>query len=218
MAPVRFRAPPLVSPPNLIRGADDLILRRLAGLMRSAAWPNSRTNTQQLCQYLGPTEKKIKGIKIKRKDIELVNKRGFKIQCSHYEHVQRPADQMPCVIYLHGNSSSRLEAIQCLDVLIPQFITLFSLDFSGCGVSEGEYISLGWYERDDVEAVVDYLRKSNRVSTIGLWGNASSASAAHTHARVDLSARPCVSSAMPRFSASVLRVPFSAPSQKMKKI
>jgi hypothetical protein len=36
--------------------------------------------------------------------------------------------------------------------------------------SEGEYISLGWYERDDVECVINYLRGTNKVATIGLWG------------------------------------------------
>ena len=49
-------------------------------------------------------------------------------------------------------------------------ITVFAFDFSGCGKSEGEYISLGWYERDDVECVVNYLRSTNKVATIGLWG------------------------------------------------
>ena len=75
------------------------------------------------------------------------------------------------MIYLHGNCSSRLESLQCLDVLIPQNISLFSFDFSGCGLSEGEYIALGWWEREDVAIIVDFLRKSNKVSTIGLWGN-----------------------------------------------
>jgi pimeloyl-ACP methyl ester carboxylesterase len=37
-------------------------------------------------------------------------------------------------------------------------------------MSEGRYISLGYYEREDVEVVVNHLRNSKRVSTIGLWG------------------------------------------------
>lgn len=79
---------------------------------------------------------------------------------------------------------------------MPANIQLFCFDFAGCGLSEGknkfnilyllinknsnlanfninflgEYISLGWFERDDVEVIVDFLRKSNKVSTIGLWG------------------------------------------------
>jgi len=30
----------------------------------------------------------------------------------------------------------------------------------GCGLSDGDYISLGWYEKDDVDLVVNYLRNS----------------------------------------------------------
>jgi cephalosporin-C deacetylase-like acetyl esterase len=77
---------------------------------------------------------------------------------------------MPCVIYLHGNSSSRLEALEAVPYLLPSNITLFCFDFGGCGMSEGEYISLGWYEREDLALIIEYLRKYKRVSTIGLWG------------------------------------------------
>jgi len=37
-------------------------------------------------------------------------------------------------------------------------ITLFAFDFSGSGRSDGEYVSLGYYEQDDVKIIVDYLR------------------------------------------------------------
>ena len=77
-------------------------------------------------------------------------------------------------------------------------ITLFSFDFAGCGKSEGEYISLGWYERDDVEIVVDWLRKSGRVSTIGLWGRSMGAVTGLMHADRD-----------PSIAGLVLDSPFS---------
>ena len=41
---------------------------------------------------------------------------------------------------------------------------------SGSGNSDGEYISLGWYEKYDVEVVVDYLKNSEKYSKICLWG------------------------------------------------
>jgi fermentation-respiration switch protein FrsA (DUF1100 family) len=62
---------------------------------------------------------------------------------------------------------------------------VFSLDFTGSGKSEGEYISLGWYERDDVAAVVEYLRNSGRTSTIGLWGRSMGAVTALLHSDRD---------------------------------
>ena len=54
--------------------------------------------------------------------------------------------------------------------MLPSNITLFCFDFAGCGLSEGEYISLGWYEREDLAIIIEHIRKERRVSTIGLWG------------------------------------------------
>ena len=63
--------------------------------------------------------------------------------------------KIPCVIYLHGNSSGRPEALPIVDLMIPLEISVFTFDFAGCGMSDGEYISLGWHERDDLELVID---------------------------------------------------------------
>lgn len=56
---------------------------------------------------------------------------------------------------------------------------------AGSGKSGGDFISLGWYERDDLAVVVDYLRNSNRVSTIGLWGRSMGAATALMHGSRD---------------------------------
>lgn len=81
-----------------------------------------------------------------------------------------PGTTKPCVIYCHGNSSSRLESLDLIAPLLLSGIMLACFDFSGSGMSEGQYISLGYYEKDDIEAVVNYLRSSGKVSMIGLWG------------------------------------------------
>lgn len=70
-------------------------------------------------------------------------------------------------------------------LLLPEDMTVFCLDLSGSGKSEGEYISLGWYERDDVQTVVDYLRGTGTVATIGLWGRSMGAVTALLHSDRD---------------------------------
>ncbi len=82
---------------------------------------------------------------------------------------------------MHGNSSCRLEALEIVPLMLPSNITLFCFDFSGCGMSQGEYISLGWYEREDLNMIVEHLRKARRVSTIGLWGRSMGAVTALLH-------------------------------------
>jgi len=77
-------------------------------------------------------------------------------------------------------------------------MTLCCLDFPGCGLSEGEYISLGWYERDDVELLIDYLRENRHATTIGLWGRSMGAVTALMHGDRD-----------PSIAGMVLDSPFS---------
>lgn len=81
---------------------------------------------------------------------------------------------------------------------MPSNITLFCFDFPGCGLSEGEYISLGWYERDDVETIVNYLREHRKVSTIGLWGRSMGSVTALLHGDRD-----------PSIAGMILDSPFS---------
>lgn len=121
------------------------------------------------------------------------------MECSHFEPTglateeseascQNMMGPIPCVIYLHGNCASRLEALSLVDHILPMGMSLFCFDFAGCGLSEGEFVSLGWHERDDLEIVVDFLRKQKtKVSTIGLWGRSMGAVTALMYAEKDLS-------------------------------
>ena len=79
-----------------------------------------------------------------RRDFELLNNQGHILKCSFVEPTKehRKTRDMPVVIYLHGNSSSRLEGLKMLTVVLRHDINLFALDFAGSGQSEGEYISL----------------------------------------------------------------------------
>lgn len=44
------------------------------------------------------------------------------------------------------------------------------MDFAGCGISEGEYISLGYFEKFDAKLVMDYVKKEKPITEFGLWG------------------------------------------------
>ncbi|KAK9156467.1 hypothetical protein Sjap_003947 [Stephania japonica] len=122
-------------------------------------------------QYLWEPDFTLAGRKYQRQDLELTNARGNTLQCTHYTPSPIPQDTpLPCVIYCHGNSGCRADANEAAAMLLPSNITVFTLDFSGSGLSDGEYVSLGWHEKDDLKIVVSYLRCNKQVSCIGLWG------------------------------------------------
>jgi pimeloyl-ACP methyl ester carboxylesterase len=91
----------------------------------------------------------------------------------------RPSlERQPVVIYLHGNSSSRTEVIPQLGHFLALGLTVVAFDFCGSGRSDGDFVSLGFYEREDLQMVINHLRASGTVSTIALWGRSMGAATA----------------------------------------
>lgn len=143
------------------------------------------------CKYevsqLGPSHFDFGGKSFARKDFEVFNVRNMKVVCSMWEPstLTRQNNVLPCVIYMHGNSSARVEALSQLSLVLSLGATLVSFDFCGSGKSDGEYVSLGAFEKDDLKCVIEYLRNSGTTSTIALWGRSMGAATALLHGERD---------------------------------
>jgi fermentation-respiration switch protein FrsA (DUF1100 family) len=129
-------------------------------------------------EALGPPAFNFCGKRFTRTDFTLRTKRGYNLECSHWEPVERATDRIPVVIYMHGNSSARVEVIPQLSYLLSLGLAVFAFDFAGSGKSDGDYVSLGHYEREDLSCIVAHLRGTNIVSTIALWGRSMGAATA----------------------------------------
>ena len=122
-----------------------------------------------------------------RTDYSIISSEGYTLKCSFIQPDPecRPKEEMPVVIYLHGNSSSRLEGLRMANILLKKNINFFIFDFAGSGMSEGKYISLGYHEKDDVKTVIDFLERIPGVGKIGLWGRSMGAATAMLYAHND---------------------------------
>jgi len=149
-------------------------------------------------ETLGPPAFLFCGKRFTRTDFALKTKRGLNLQCSHWEPVERASDRIPVVIYMHGNSSARVEVLPQLSYLLSLGIAVFSFDFAGSGKSDGEYVSLGYWEREDLMCVIAHLRATNVVSTIALWGRSMGAATSLMHGYRD-----------PSIACMILDSPFS---------
>lgn len=67
-------------------------------------------------------------------------------------------------------SASCSQALEALEVALSEGATCVGFDFAGSGMSDGDWVTLGWNEKNDVMAVTSHLRASGTVSTIALWG------------------------------------------------
>ncbi|CUG88840.1 Hypothetical protein, putative [Bodo saltans] len=130
--------------------------------------------------------------KYKRTDLDLVNMRGMTIKCSWFEPYETPTTPIPCVVYLHGNCGCRWDGLEILWLLKHGF-TLFVYDACGSGHSDGEFVSLGFYERQDLATVIEYLHtQSARVRSIGLWGRSMGAVTSIMYASKDDQSIQCL--------------------------
>lgn len=112
-----------------------------------------------------------------RYSVSFKNKRDQTIIGSFYQSPSQ-APGNPCVIYLHGNASSQNEGAYIPHLLCPQGVNVLCIDLSGSGNSDGEFITLGYNERDDVQASIDFIRREYKVGSVCLWGRSMGASIA----------------------------------------
>jgi len=84
-------------------------------------------------------------------------------------------------------------------VLLPMDISVVAFDFSGSGNSEGEYVSLGYFEQQDLTTLVEHLRVTDSTTRIGLWGRSMGAATSLMFGATD-----------PSIACMVLDSPFSS--------
>lgn len=87
----------------------------------------------------------------------------------------------PTIVFLHGYGSNYSRSTFLLDHTVQHNMCLFAFDFSGSGYSEGNVVSFGVREQNDIKTVVNYLTAQG-VSSIVLWGFSMGASAAIMYA------------------------------------
>lgn len=108
---------------------------------------------------------------IMRNPIRVENRRHETLVGSIY-HLQNHNLNEPssCVIYLHGNASSQLEGRFLIPNFCPRGVLVCCFDFAGCGRSDGDFWTLGFHEKDDVELLMNELHVSFNVNRFFLWG------------------------------------------------
>ena len=89
------------------------------------------------------------------------------------------------IIFLDCNSGNRLEGTMYLNKLVENGLQLCCFDFHGCGNSDGNYISLGFYESWDIETIVNFLKRSG-INKILLWGRSMGSVASLIYASRDV--------------------------------
>jgi len=151
--------------------------------------PRRRYTRLELCGQFGNRFRVGGNMVVSRTNYEITNERGLTLVCTIFEP-ENPAhtaktDEKAVVVCCHGNACSRLDAFLQVYCFLPLNIAVCCFDFSGSGMSGGEYVSLGYFERDDLAAVIQNLREKRGYTRVGVWGRSMGASTAVLHGSRD---------------------------------
>ena len=115
-----------------------------------------------------------------RHDFHFRNEQNHRIEVSLFIPISKNLDfnikeinlrlNCPCVIYCHSQSGNKVEGLFLKENCIANNYALCLFDFSGCGKSEGEYVTLGKREMVDLLALVEIIVKKHTPTSIILWG------------------------------------------------
>jgi pimeloyl-ACP methyl ester carboxylesterase len=108
---------------------------------------------------------KSKSIIVTRYDFIVKNARGLSILGSLFEQ----AKGLPMLVFLHCNGGSRVEGLSYLKEVMTAGYNYCVFDFAGSGLSDGSYVSLGFWEAQDIQPVVDWVQRG-RPPQVYLWG------------------------------------------------
>lgn len=119
------------------------------------------------------------------------------------------------IIYCHGNAGNKIDIIEIFEFLLWEF-NICSFDFSGAGYSEGEYVTLGYYEKYDIQAVVNFLRTELGIKNIILYGRSMGAVSSLLYSEMDPKIKACILDSpfcnFPRLCEEILSNKFFFPS------
>ncbi len=109
--------------------------------------------------FLSPKRVKINfpdTLSLVHNDVEFKTADGINIKGWYF-----PADSLnsdKAIILCHGWTANRYETLPRVKFLIEAGYNVLTYDARGCGESEGDLISLGYYEANDLLAAIDYVK------------------------------------------------------------
>lgn len=113
---------------------------------------------------------------VKRTDFEVLNDRTLKLVCSHWQLYEGDEEDCqpiaaPCLIYLHSNIGSRVDSRRVRDHALRRGFSVLAFDFCGSGKSDGVYVTMGWNEAKDLNAVLQALEGNSSVMSFVIFAH-----------------------------------------------
>jgi len=74
------------------------------------------------------------------------------------------------IVLLHGIGANRAQMIEKANLLAQQGFDAVMMDGRAHGESQGDHVTYGYFEKKDVQKIVDFIKEENADIPVGIWG------------------------------------------------
>lgn len=117
-----------------------------------------------------------------QEDVSIKSNFGYKLSGTY---IKNPSETQNTVIILHGITGSRWEAMKYADMYIDLGFNILIYDSRYHGNSGGNDISLGYFEKYDLNNCVQWVRQKNPKGIIGVHGESMGAATALLQSKIN---------------------------------
>jgi len=102
-----------------------------------------------------------------KREVSLESKHGYTLNGTF---IRCDGDSKNTIILLHDLNGSKWSVMKYADIYLSKGFNVLIYDAKGHGESGGTGTTLGYYEKDDLDLMVDYLNSRNKYGIIGVHG------------------------------------------------
>ena len=123
-------------------------------------------------------------IRLAYEEINVPVEVGLKLNCWL---IKSPPPANGTIIYLHGVADCKIDGIRFAQFMRENRFNVFLFDARRHGESDGKFCTYGYYEKDDVRMIIDYIssRQDLGAEKVGLFGTSMGAAVALQAAALD---------------------------------
>lgn len=120
---------------------------------------------------------------LEKENFKLTSSEGYNLAC---QLITNPVPSEKYIVFCHGYGFNRIGSVKYVDIFLKEGFNVVLYDHRNSGESEGEYTTMGYYEKEDLKKVIDYIyNRFGHDIVVGTHGESMGAATVLLHSAED---------------------------------